>query len=64
MSCKKQRALPNIPGKVCFLCGTNATYMTKFINWKEPEKMFVSRHCDKSIPSDCDICKKDHLEAS
>ena len=26
--------------------------------------MFVSRHCDKSIPSDCDICKKDHLEAS
>ena len=64
MSYRKQRTLPNIPGNVYFLCGTNAPYMTKFINWKEPEKMFVSRHCDKSIPSDCDICKKDHLEAN
>ena len=27
-------------------------------------KNVCSRHCDKSIPSNCNICKKDHLEAS
>ena len=46
----------NVPGKVCFLCDTNAPYMTKFSNWKEREKRFVVRYCNKSIPQDADIC--------
>ena len=62
-SCRKQHCLPNVPGKVCFLCGKSAPYMTKFSNWKEPEQSFVMKHCNRTIPIDSDICKKDHLEA-
>ena len=60
---RKYRTLPNIPGKVCFLCGISAPYMTKFSNWKEPKQSFVIKHCNGTIPIDSDICKKDHLKA-
>ena len=32
----KHRSLPDIPGKLCFLCGAKAQYMTKYGNWKNP----------------------------
>ena len=59
----KHRSLPDIPGKLCFLCEAKAQYMTKYSNWKDPEKAFVIKHCAIQIPSDSNICKKDYLEA-
>ena len=37
--------------------------MTKYSNWKDPEKAFVIKHCAIQIPSVSNICKKDYLEA-
>ena len=59
----KHRSLPDIPGKLCFLCEAKAQYMTKYSNWKDPEKAFVIKHCAILIPSVSNICKKDYLEA-
>lgn len=59
-----RRSLPNIPVKVCLLCGMRSPYMTRFMNWSDPEKRFATKHYGKSISENSDICGKDKLEAS
>ena len=64
MSANTRTKCHSLPGKVCYLCGASSTYMTKFDNWKESDKSFVSKHCERKLSPSSTICRKDQIEAN